>query len=167
MLYTIHACGTALYIAVRTHPLLPADQALSCDRCCNIVSFFFPSDYFSSFFFLHPMYCPRIFLALPPSSSNSDPGSHSGPSSPFQRYVPSFLSLCFNIQDIIKSQDSLRGRSAPTIVFFSGAPNLLRSSTLLIVYTINSITHPKHRFWRIVKSATRSTIPFYNRSSAK
>ena len=32
-------------------------------------------------FFLHPIYCPRSTLALPPSY-NSDPGSHSGPSAP-------------------------------------------------------------------------------------
>ena len=33
---------------------------------------------FATFFFLHLMYYPRTTLALPPSS-NSDPGSHSGP----------------------------------------------------------------------------------------
>ena len=43
-------------------------------------------------FFLHPVYCSRTTLALPPSS-NSDPGPYSGPSSPLPlRYVPSFLS---------------------------------------------------------------------------
>ena len=48
--------------------------------------------YASIFFFLHPIYYPcTTLLALPPSS-NLDPGSHSGPSSPLPlRYVPPFL----------------------------------------------------------------------------
>ena len=46
-------------------------------------------DFFSSFA-LHPIYHPRIALALPPSG-NSDMGSHPPPPSPL-RYVPSLLS---------------------------------------------------------------------------
>ena len=44
------------------------------------------------FIYFYPIYYPRTTLALPPSN-NSDPGSHSGPSSPSPlRYVSSFLS---------------------------------------------------------------------------
>ena len=39
---------------------------------------------------LHPIYYPRTTLALPPSS-NSDPGSHSGPSSPVPTTVRAFI----------------------------------------------------------------------------
>ena len=43
------------------------------------------------FFFYHRIYDPRTTIALPPRS-NSDPGSHCGPSSPPPlRYVPSFF----------------------------------------------------------------------------
>ena len=42
------------------------------------------------FFFFHPIYYPRTTLALPPSS-NSDPGSHSGPSSPLPTKVRAFI----------------------------------------------------------------------------
>ena len=41
-------------------------------------------------FFFHPLYYPRTTLALPPSS-NSDPGSHSGPSSPLPTTVRAFI----------------------------------------------------------------------------
>ena len=44
---------------------------------------------FFFFSFLHPIYFPRTTLALPPSSS-SDPGSHSGPSSPLPTTVRAF-----------------------------------------------------------------------------
>ena len=40
--------------------------------------------------FLHPSYYPRTTLALPPSS-NSDPGSHSGPSWPLPTTARAFI----------------------------------------------------------------------------
>ena len=43
------------------------------------------------FFFFHPIYYPRTTLALPPSS-NSDPGSHSGPSSSLPTSACAFIS---------------------------------------------------------------------------
>ena len=42
------------------------------------------------------MYYPRNTLALPPSSS-SDPGSHSGPSSPLPTTVRAFISIAKKI----------------------------------------------------------------------
>ena len=54
---------------------------------------------FSSF---RPIYYPRITLALPPSS-NSDPGSHSGPSSPLPTTVRAFISIAKIIQRLLPS----------------------------------------------------------------
>ena len=51
----------------------------------------FVSIFCFSYVFVRPIYYPRTTLALPPSSK-SDPGSHSGPSSPLLRHMPSFLS---------------------------------------------------------------------------
>ena len=45
---------------------------------------------FLFFFVFHPIYYPRTALALPPSS-NSDPGSHSGPSSLLPPAVRNFI----------------------------------------------------------------------------
>ena len=39
---------------------------------------------------IHPIYYPRITLALPPSRS-SDPGSHSGPSPPYSTTIHAFI----------------------------------------------------------------------------
>ena len=46
--------------------------------------------WYDVFFFHHPIYYPCTALALPPSS-NSDPGSHSGPSSPLPNTVRTFI----------------------------------------------------------------------------
>ena len=48
-------------------------------------------------FFPHPIYYPRTTLALPPSS-NSDPGSHSGPSSPIPTTLRAFIFIARRIQ---------------------------------------------------------------------
>ena len=37
---------------------------------------------FVGLFFLHPIYFPRTAFVIPPGSSTSDPGPHSGPSFP-------------------------------------------------------------------------------------
>ena len=48
-----------------------------------------------SFLFFYPIYYPRTTLAHPPSS-NSDPGSHSGPSSPLPTTVRAFVFMAKN-----------------------------------------------------------------------
>ena len=54
------------------------------------------------FVFFHPIPYPRVTLALPPSSS-SDPGSHSGPSSPLPTTVRAFIFIATKIQHFLPS----------------------------------------------------------------
>ena len=56
----------------------------------------------SSSFFLDPIYCPRITFALP-QRSNSDPGSHSGPSFPLPTTVRAFIFIETIIQHFFPS----------------------------------------------------------------
>ena len=53
-------------------------------------------------FFLHPTYYPRTTLA-PPSSSNSDQGSHSGPSSSLPTSARAFIFTARRIQHFLPS----------------------------------------------------------------
>ena len=56
---------------------------------------------YSSIFFLHHhIYYPRTTLALPPSS-NSDPGSHSGPSSSIPTTVRDFVFVARTLQHFL------------------------------------------------------------------
>ena len=56
-----------------------------------------------TFFFLHPIYYPRTTLALP-LSSNSDPWSHRGPSSPLPTpAVRAFIFIASRIQHLLPS----------------------------------------------------------------
>ena len=58
-----------------------------------------------AFFFLIPFFCPRITLALPPSSS-SDPGSHSGPFFPLPTKVRAIKVFAWGIVvDMILRRD--------------------------------------------------------------
>ena len=55
------------------------------------------------FFFLHPtVYYPRTTLALPPSS-NSDPGSHSGPTSSLPTLARAFIFIARRSQYFLPS----------------------------------------------------------------
>ena len=61
-------------------------------------------------YFFHPSYYPRTTLALPPSSS-SDPGSHSGPYSPFPsslRFTNAFIFYRENMSALSSLVDSRR-----------------------------------------------------------
>ena len=53
-------------------------------------------------FFLHPIYHPRTILALPPSS-NSDPGSHSGPSSSLPTSARAYIFTARRIEHFLPS----------------------------------------------------------------
>ena len=54
--------------------------------------------FYAHFFSFHPIYFPRnTLLALPPSS-NSDPGSHSGPSSPLPTTVHASILVARRIE---------------------------------------------------------------------
>ena len=53
-------------------------------------------------FSLHPIFYPRTTFTLP-SSSNPDPGSHSGPSPPLPTTVRAFIFISRRIQNILRS----------------------------------------------------------------
>ena len=57
--------------------------------------------YLCNIFFLHPIYCPRTTLVLPPSYS--DPGSHSGPSSPLPTSARVFIFIARKSQHFLPS----------------------------------------------------------------
>ena len=57
---------------------------------------------FTFFIFFHPIYYPRLTFELPPSS-NSDPGSHSGPSSPLSTTVRAFMCFARRTQHFLPS----------------------------------------------------------------
>ena len=58
--------------------------------------------YLCNIFFLHPIYYPRTNLALPPSS-NSDPGSHSRPSSSLPTSARAFIFIARRSQHFLPS----------------------------------------------------------------
>ena len=62
-----------------------------------------------SIFSRYPIYYPRTsLLALPSRSSNSDPGSHSGPSFPLRTAVRSFLFIARRTQHFLPSSTLVR-----------------------------------------------------------
>ena len=82
---TTHLLHSCLYVcALHIKLIFPAIYMLTCKFLVD----FFTSSHF--FLFLHSIYYPRTPLALPPSS-NSDPGSHSRPSSPLPTTVRDFI----------------------------------------------------------------------------
>ena len=94
-----------------------------------------PSFFFLLFlFFFHPIYYPRTTVVLPPSS-NPDPWSHSGPSSPLPTTVRSFILIARRIQHFLPSSTPRRTvpthaarRSQQLILFFFFA-NLVKISS--------------------------------------
>ena len=63
----------------------------------------------------HPIYYPHTTLALHPSS-NSDPGSHSGPSSPLPTTVHAFIFIGRRIQHFLPSSTRVEFY-LPTLIF--------------------------------------------------
>ena len=66
--------------------------------------------------FCHPIYYPRTILALPPSS-NSDPGSYSGPSFLLPTTVRAFIFIARRTQHFLPSSTRVELCSQQLILF--------------------------------------------------
>ena len=74
----------------------------SLDRSYDHIQMKFTFFLLSCYPIFYPIYYPRGTLALPPSS-NSDPGSHSGPSFPLPTTVRAFIFIAKIIQRFLSS----------------------------------------------------------------
>ena len=86
-------------------------------------------------FFLHPIYYHRTTLALPPSN-NSNPRSHSGPSSPLPTMVRAFILIAKICQHFLCSSTRVE-LCSPTLL------GTLGSRSFFCVFTDKSPNSPQ------------------------